>query len=89
MLLQTAWASKINPVLSSPIATPVLLKNQVITTGAVNVINHGLQRPLIGWIPIRVRAQATLWDTQDVNQSPNLSLFLNSDANVTIDLLVF
>lgn len=87
-LMQTSWAQQLNPVIANQLLNGILLKNQVLTTGT-NIINHKLGRNLQGWIPTRVRASATFYDTQDNNQSPNLTLVIVSSANCTIDLWVF
>jgi len=44
---------------------------------------------LTGWNPTRIRASATIFDTQDSNQTPQLTLNLVASANVVVDLLVF
>lgn len=87
-LMQTQWASQIEPVLNAPIVNGILLQNQVLTSGT-NSINHKLGRKLIGWVPVRVRASATLFDTQDSNQTPQLTLQLTASADVVVDIWVF
>lgn len=87
-LLQTQWASILNPVIANPLLQGTILKGVQLVTGA-NVINHKLGRPLQGWFPVRVRASATFYDTQDSNSYPELTLQLTSSANVTIDIAVF
>lgn len=87
-MAQTTWAQAIEPVLALPLNQGLLLQNVVLASGA-NVINHKLGRKLIGWIPTRVRASATFYDTQDANQMPELTLNITSSAAVTIDLMVF
>ena len=66
-----------------------LLSNLSLIAGQNNVINHTLNRDLTGWKIIRIRGQATVWDTQDINTSTNLTLWLHTSANVTVDLEVF
>lgn len=82
------WASILNPIVSNPANNSLILKNQSLTTGA-NVINHKLGRILQGWIIVRQRALASVYDTQDTNQMPQLTLNLVSSANVTVDIEVF
>lgn len=65
-----------------------LLPNVALANGA-NVVNHGLGRALIGWFPTRVRASATVYDTQDANATPDKTLQLTASAAVTVDLWVF
>lgn len=87
-LLQTTWASMLDPVLKNPITQGVLLQSVVLASGT-NVINHRLGRKLVGWVPIRLRASATIYDTQDTNQHPDLTLQLTASAAATVDIYVF
>jgi hypothetical protein len=86
-LLQTTWASILNPVVQSPTATPVILKNVQLVAG-LNIINHMLGRKLLTWKLVRQRALASIYDTQDSNQHPELTLQLVSSAPVVVDLEV-
>lgn len=88
LLLQTGWASQIDPVLQLPLNSGVLLKSVVLASGP-NTINHTLGRKLQGWILTRVRSSATVYDTQDTNSQPTLTLQLTASAGVTVDLFVF
>lgn len=87
-LLQTKWASILNPLLGNPSLNSVILPNVNLVNGS-NTINHTLGRALMGWRLIRVRAAATIYDTQDSNPMPSLTLLLTSNAAVTVDLEVF
>lgn len=87
-LLQTNWASLINPVLNLPTNNGHLLKNVALQSGS-NVINHLLGKKLQGWFTVRVRASATFYDLQDSNPTPALTLVLEASANVVVDLFVF
>ena len=88
MLLQTAWASQLDPLLKNPMSNGNLLKNVALASGT-NVVNHLLGRKLQGWTITRIRSAASIFDTQDTNPTPALTLTLTSSAAVTIDLLVF
>ena len=88
-LLQTKWASALNPVLKNPIVNGVLSQQITLTTGN-NIVNHRLGRPLTGWYITRMRGVfAQVYDTQDSNQTPELTLLLNSSGNVVVDLFCF
>jgi hypothetical protein len=87
-MLQTKWSSVINPVLSLPLSSSLILQGVVLTTGA-NVVNHKLGRKLQGWIICRQRSAASIYDTQDDNQMPDLTLQLTSSASTMVDILVF
>lgn len=88
-LLSTAWPKYLNPLLSSPLATPTLLKSVVLVTGTTNTINHLLGKVLTGWLVIRQRESSIIWDSQDSNPLPDKTLQLLCSVNVTVDLLVF
>lgn len=78
-----------NPILNNPILDGIILERVVLATGD-NFVSHTLGRRLLGWIPVRRRAAATLFDKQDTN--PNIvdtTLVLNASAPVTVDLYVF
>lgn len=87
-LMQTSWAASLNPLLKSAVLQGVLLKNVNLAAGA-NVVNHRLGRKLQGWMLTRIRSAATTYDTQDSNQTPELTLNLTSSAAVVVDLYVF
>lgn len=87
-LMQTQWSQAIDPVISNPTNNTSILKNISLVTGA-NVVNHRLGHPLQGWQVIRQRAAASIYDTQDSNQTPQLTLNLVSSAPVVVDLEVF
>lgn len=86
--MQTKWASQLNPVVANPMVLGQQLKQVQLAIGD-NVINHGLGRTLQGWLPVRQRASANLFDKQDSNQMQQLTLVLNSDAVVSVDLWVY
>jgi hypothetical protein len=86
--MQTTWAQQINPILENPLVKGLILPNIALAIGT-NVINHKLGRKLQGYYITRKRAAAQIYDQQDSNQTPQLTLVLVSDAVVTIDLAVF
>lgn len=87
-LAQTQWATALNPVVNNPISAGVLLKNITLTVGA-NSVNHRLGRKLQGWIIVRQRAAGSVYDTQDSNKFPELTLSLQSSAAMVVDIYVF
>jgi hypothetical protein len=87
-LMQSKWSSILNPIVSNPANTSVLLKNVKLSIGANN-IPHMLGRVLQGWIIVRKRSAANIYDNQDNQQLPQYMLALVSDAAVTVDLEVF
>ncbi len=84
--MQTKWRGILNPLLAKP--QSIILTNVSLINGTT-VINHLLGRPLQGWKPVRVRASATIYDSQDSNQTPAVTLVLVSSAAVVVDLEVF
>lgn len=87
-LLQTSWKPLLDQLLKNPANTGGLVKSIILKSG-LNTIDHGLSRELQGWMVIRKRANANIYDTQDQNPYPSRTLLLISDAAVTIDLMVF
>lgn len=87
-LLQSNWATLLNPVLDNPIVNGQILEGVQLAVGS-NTINHKLGRKLRGWWIVRQRATGSVYDTQDTNPTPAVTLKLTSDAIVSVDLLVF
>lgn len=87
-LLQTNWAMQINPVLQIPLNSGMILQNVSLVSGS-NTINHKLGKKLQGWFIVRQRAAAEVYDLQDSNLYPELTLILNSNASVNVNLFVF
>lgn len=86
--IQENVISATTPILNNPITNGVVLASVALKSG-LNTVNHLLGRKLVGWIVIRQRAQAQVWDTQDSNLTPNLNLLLNASTAVTVDLYCF
>jgi hypothetical protein len=87
-LLQSNWASLLDPLLDQLITKGQILENIQLANGA-NTINHKLGRKLLGWFIVRQRALASIYDTQDTNPTPAVTLRLTSDASVKVDIFVF
>ena len=87
-MLQTKWASILNPLLGNPSNNASILPKISLLTGS-NVVNHKLGKKLQGWSIVRQRSAANIYDDQDANQSPDLTLVLVSSADVVVDLQVF
>lgn len=87
-LMQTKWASILDPVISNPSSQSLILNGINLVSGA-NTINHKLGRDLVGWRIIRINAAATVYDTQASNPSPQTTLQLVSSAAATVSLEVF
>lgn len=85
MLMQSQWASQINPVLVNPMTNMQILKNVKLTTGA-NVINHLLARAQQGWMILDINAAVTVYRSQPFNDK---TLTLTSSGTATVNLGVF
>jgi hypothetical protein len=85
---QTKWAATLNPIVSNPLVSGLILSDIKVTTGA-NTINHLLGRDLQGYIVILNSAAITYYDSQATNQRPQLTLILNASGDATISLYVF
>lgn len=87
-LANTKWASQLDPLLANPMNQVNILKNVNLINGT-NTINHRLGAKLQGWFLTRLRGAAAIYDQQDSNPSPELTLILVSNANVSVDIGVF
>ena len=88
VLLQNAWKSQLDPVLANPTNKNLILTNVSLAIGS-NTINHKLGRKLQGWKIVRQRASSVIYDLQDSNQRPELTLVLQASAAVVVDIEVF
>ena len=79
----------LTPFIRSPIIDGVLITNVNLQTGQANPVEHKLDRKIQGWIAVRQRGQAQIWDAQDTNDLPTRTLDLRTDANVSVDLWIF
>jgi len=82
MLLQTNWASQLNPVITNSLVNGILLQNIALKTGA-NVINHLLSRQMRGWILTDIDAAATVYRSAPMN-TQTLTLTASAPANVNL-----
>ncbi len=87
-MLQTRWASILGPLLANPMLSGAVLKQVSLTTGS-NVVNHRLGRKLQGWFLTRKRAAGNIYDTQDSNSMPELTLQLESSTSAVVDIYVY
>jgi|ERR1035437_1362527 hypothetical protein len=87
-LLQSNWAIILNPIVDLPLIHGVTLKNVKLLSGD-NKIAHRLSRNLQGWVIVRKRAAADIYDTQATNPQPTLTLALNSSADCVVDIYAF
>jgi hypothetical protein len=86
-LLQSAWASIIDPITNNPANKGVIVKNVILSSSCV--VNHGLGRTLQGWEIVRLRGSATVYDNQNANTTPDKTLLLIASSGVSADILCF
>ena len=86
--IQNNIEKTIDTIVSKNQNDSILLQNISLKTGD-NIISHKLNKKITGWYIVRLRQPAIIYDTQDTNTQPNLTLLLTSDIDVIIDLLVF
>lgn len=89
--IQENVADAIEPLMGNPALDGVLLTGITIAaTPTVTSVSHGLGRALRGWVVVRRRANAQVWDTQDSNAALEArTLNLIASAAVVVDLYVF
>lgn len=87
-LANPKWAATLNPVIGNPLVNGLVLSNIPLVSGT-NVINHKLGRNLQGYIVILKSANVDIYDSQQTNQMPDLTLRLISSGTATISLYVF
>lgn len=87
--LQQNIESAIEPIISKDIVDGLLLKNVCLEPGIANEVKHSLGRPVQGWIVVRKRADARIWDVQDFNRNPSKTLTLAASHDVKVDLWIF
>ncbi len=87
-LANTKWAATINPVLSNPIVSGLLLQRVDLVAGD-NTINHVLGKKLQGYIVVMNNAPVTFYDKQLTNPRPQLTLVLNASGPAIVSLFVF
>lgn len=84
-LISTLQSIITNPLLNSP----TLKKAVVLTTGVDNVVDHGLNRPVTGWIIVDINAAANVYRSATINTMPTTSIILNTTSTVTVSILFF
>lgn len=86
-LMQTQWASLINPAINAPLLQGNYLNNIALVSGD-NTINHLLGRAYQGWLLTGMHgAFIELYDVP--SPMPTLTLVLNANTSGSISLYVF
>lgn len=89
-LMQDNISQVFDQILPKEILDGRLLKNIALSDSGTNVIEHGLGRELIGWIPVRSRdGFCVCIDLQDSSPMTDKFLYLQSIAICEVDFWVF
>ena len=78
------WAQ---PFTSCSILNGILLQGIELLAGQDNVVEHKLNRTIVGWFVSRPKANATVWEV--VGALPAKNLTLQTSADTTVDLWIF
>lgn len=84
-MMETQWASQLNPILSNPMTSPSILKSVSLISGS-NVVNHLLGKTMQGWFITDINAAVTVYRSQPFN---DLTLTLVSSGPAVVTLAVF
>jgi hypothetical protein len=87
MKVQSNIITALIPIQNSQIIDGQVLRNISLTAGQANIINHRLNRNIVGYLVIRKNTNADVWDSN--SQTPNLTILLYTDTNCQVDLYVF
>jgi hypothetical protein len=79
----------LKPIINSQIIDGVLLKCVDLQPGKRNEVQHKLGRLPLGYIVVRKRADARIWDLQDTNPAPGQTFSLACSHAVQVDLWIF
>jgi hypothetical protein len=85
-LMITKWASILNPLIANILTQGMFIPGITLTASTPLTINHKLGAMMNGYIICGQNANAVIWFTKPFN---NLTLTLESSANVTISIWVF
>lgn len=77
------------PMEASRIVRGALLEGIELTTGATNIVQHQLGRPIKGCVVVMQSANSTVWTDQSGNTEPIKYVHLQCSANVTVSVWVF
>lgn len=81
-LMQSQWASQLNPVLANPMTNIQILENISLVTGT-NVINHKLNQTQQGWMLVDLQGAVIPYRNAPFN-SKTLSLFASGPVICSI-----
>ena len=86
--LQKNIKTAINPVLALPFSAGVHKKDVAITTSDT-LVNHGLDRQMVGYFVTKQNADTNIFVSTTTNTLPNRQVILKAGSSVTADLFFF
>lgn len=87
-VIQENVAQSLNPVVQKVQNDSTVLTNIILKAGQVNKINHTLGRKLLGY-NVMLTSNAVVWNDQASNPSPQLTLWLYTSTDTTVNLEVY
>lgn len=87
--LQENVDQALKPIADKAILNGTLIKNVCLYPGKVTEVLHELGRAPLGWLIVRKRQDARIWDVQDYNDTPERTLALVTSHDVQLDLWIF
>ena len=86
--LQKNIKTAINPVLALPFSAGVHKKDVAITTSDT-LVNHGLDRQMVGYFVTKQNADTNIFVSTTTNTLPKHQVILKAGSSVTADLFFF
>ena len=86
--LQTHIKTVLNPLLELPISDGVMIENLDIGTGDT-VVNHKLGRNCEGFLVVRLKSNATIYESSTVNATPENTIILKASGAATANIYFF
>ena len=85
-LMQTRWASQLNPIIANPLINGQQIDNIILTANTPLKINHNLQQLPNGWLIVDKTSFADVKRTQPFSTS---TITLESSANTQISIWIY
>jgi hypothetical protein len=79
----------ISQIQGSPFVNGSFVVVTLSAAGSDNLINHGLDRNIQGWVVVNKNANADVWESSTVNNFPSKQIILKASATVTVKLYFF
>ncbi len=86
-MMQSRWASQLDPVVENPLLKGVILKDVTLAIGD-NTVDHKLQRVPQGYLVIDMKDVFSQIFRKE-SSMPTLNIILNSSALTVVTLYVF